>query len=182
MSEIKVGGWVKRIGRSYVGIEKDGIYKVKRAGSGCVVLENFPDDLFSVELFEPVEDPNVKFDIDKLKTGQRITLEDGRVFTVYTNCEFANDQETVYRTCIHSALEGTWRISAQVNENNPIVKVETPYTVCALLGAHYAEYTILWERKTESPEDLLKKELLVKMEAHKASLKELEDQINGIGK
>ena len=70
-----------------------------------------------------------------------------------------------------------------LNQNNNIVKVETS------IGSHWlfggtcsATYRSLWERKKEAPEDLLKKELLAKMEAHKASLKELEDQINDIGK
>lgn len=125
-----------------------------------------------------------EFKISDLKTGQRVTLENGRKYTIMTNVDhtsYKNDTVT-----IHYNEEGFGQGWDDINHlGSEIVKVESPHNIQSALQVLFGGrkdltvvYTTIWEAPAkETPEQIRQRELREKYETTKKQLEELGKQI-----
>lgn len=120
-----------------------------------------------------------EFKIADLKTGQRVTLENGDVYTVFLNADLDNCHGS--KDVIVSITGGAWRPLSKYSEDlskdgENIVKVESIWT--HEFNDKYAKGKVLWERPAkETPEQIRQRELREQYEATKKQLEELGKQI-----
>ena len=123
-----------------------------------------------------------EFNLKDLKTGQRITLEDGTIGIVYTNCDLgiAFDIPEEYSICFKPSNEDCFSsLQFFLQDNGSIIKVESPNSVGDFMKIEGSvEYTTVWERPTiETPEQAKQRELREQYEVTKKQLEELGKQL-----
>lgn len=120
------------------------------------------------------------FDIGNLKTGQRITLENGRKYTVLTNVDCTRYKRDTVTVHYNDPTYGKgWDCIKDIGST--IVKVEAPDNIQSVLFAvsgnasgSTVSYTTVWEKPAPlTPEQIKQQELQAKYDAAKKELEEL---------
>lgn len=175
----KVGDWVERVADDFADCKKGRIYQITKICFNGYSLEVAGSrTAYNIEGFKLAKDPNIRFDHSKLKTGYRVTLENGEMFTCYVDCCYRENGHEICGTVLVKfglGIKAKWGgLDFFLQNYGDIIKVESS-------SSPFSEvYDTVWERKVPTPQELLKKELLAKLEEHKLSMKALEDQINAI--
>ena len=152
----------------------------KRTNTGiCYITQESGKDI--IGFYEEEKDMNT-LDIKDLKTGQRVTTNDGREYIAITNSShtsYASSISLHYKIGTNSGWESSEHFKQE------IVKVEDPDNIQKVLCTYWGEdkvspirWTTIWEAPAkETPEQIKQRELLEKYEAVKKEFEELGKQI-----
>lgn len=142
---------------------------------GDLVHAYRPEHNTTIYTYEQImEEDMSNFDIGDLKTGQRVTLGDGKQIIVYTNCCDCGGEILGYNKDRDSYSD----LAYYIDTHGDIIKVEKPSNTVGFINYSKAltfpSYSVVWEKPIPlTPEQIKKQELQAKYDAAKKELEEL---------